>query len=184
MNRSWFGLARSRPGSAGGTGLTDEPANGVCPAPRTNRSAPDDLPRILTGFVLGGVLALAVVIGFALLMSVAAEPLARFDLAGLQTAGEMLLLLLPVVLVPSLPIVGAAVLARRDKVNAARQSFSHAISIAVLFAVVCGRPVGMALLTAIILCGLVGLGAVFFVAVVAQGREGATGHGAVRRPTR
>jgi hypothetical protein len=140
------------------------------PQPRATQQAaraPDDLPRIITGFVLGLILALAFSVGITLLMDISLKPLAPY-LGSIQECCGWAFSLLLLFLVPSLPIVGAACLARRDRTNVAQQTLSYSLSVVVLFALVCGRPVGGPLLVVIVLTGVVGLGGVLGVALVEQ----------------
>jgi hypothetical protein len=129
----------------------------------------DDFPRLVTGFIIGFVMAVFMGVADALLLDYilrsvrpSARPAAEWWLVGFSLAQCFVL--------SGLPIVGAALLATQDRVDAARQTLSYCFSIFVLFVVVCGRPLGIGPACWLVLMGLGGLAGVCCVALLDDSR--------------
>jgi hypothetical protein len=124
----------------------------------------DDFSRLLTGFVLGLLLALVLGVAHLLLLGLILKPTGAYS-GQLHEACLFGFLVGQLVVLSALPIVGAALLARQDRVKGARQTFCSAFSILVLFVVVCGRPLAVGAVIPVLLVGLGGLGGVCGVAL-------------------
>ena len=73
-----------------------------------------------------------------------------------------------ILVLSALPILGAGLLARRQRVEAARQTLAYSYSAVVLFAVVCGGPIEIGATLPLVLMGLGGLGGAFLVTLVEE----------------
>lgn len=130
---------------------------------RKNVKRPDDLPRIVTGFVVGLVLAFVLSAGFGMLLSLFFD---RFRV--MQGVCQAIFSTSLIVLVSTAPIVGAAALARHNRVSVAQKTLAYGLSVFALFAVVCGGPVGVPLLVVFVLIGVGGLTGVVGVALAEE----------------
>ena len=143
-----------------------EKGAGACAArSRAARRKPDDFPRLVAGFVLGLVVALALAVCSALLLDVVLKPV-RWYVGPLPDWWQLCLGLGHVFVLSGFPILGAALLARRQRGRAARQTLAYSYSVLVLFAVVCGRPIEIGSALPLALIGLGGLAAAFLVTLV------------------
>jgi hypothetical protein len=137
---------------------TGQPAR-ICPPARRLRKPPDDFPRLVIGYLLGLIMGVFLLVGLMLL----SEIILRAFRSRFGPPPDWCLVpwfLAPLVLLGALPVVGAALLASRNRVQAARQTLSYSFLIIVLFAVVCGRPVQVGAAGLLALVGVGGLAGV------------------------
>ncbi len=145
-----------------------EKGAGACSArSRATGRKPDDFPRRMTGFVLGLIAALALGLGNLVFLDAVSKPVRRY-VGPLPEWWGLCVGLGHILVLSALPILGAGLLARRQRVEAARQTLAYSYSAVVLFAVVCGGPIEIGATLPLVLMGLGGLGGAFLVTLVEE----------------